>query len=176
MQYDDKRKQQSTIEIINDYAKKTKHKIKDVKHIMAGQLASDSESLHREYKLWVYADDFENSLGITEERLHYLLVKKRWQEQYDWCDAKYSKYGKLGITIPLVVYEFLQGRKSMISELVVCIISDINRWKYTEVANYYYYRISLLDMHNFAKKQYTIFTNVFGEEVIGFPFSLFKKI
>ena len=167
MQYDDKRKQQSTIEIINDYTNKTKHRIKDVKDIVCN---------NRRYKLWVYADDFENQLGIREERLHYLLVKKRWQEQYDWCDAKYSKYGKLGITIPLAVYEFLQGRKSMISELVVCIISDINRWKYPDVANYYYYKISLLDMHNFAKNQYTIFTNVFGEEVIGFPFSLFKKI
>ncbi len=169
MQYTKKKskQQQSTIEIINDYANKTKHRIRAVEEI------NDST---RQHKLWVYADDFENQLGIREERLHYLLVKKRWQEQYDWCDAKYSKYGKLGITIPLVVYEFLQGRKSMISELVVCIISDINRWKYTDVANYYYYRISLLDMHNFAKKQYTIFKNQWGEEVIGFPFSLFKKI
>lgn len=164
--YADKQRS-STIEIINDYANKTKHQIKDVKTIRGN---------NREYKLWVYSDNFENNLGITEERLHYLLVKKRWQEQYDWCDLKYSKFGKLGITIPIQVYEFLQERKNLIHEFVVCIISDINRWKYTDVAPYYYYRISLLDMHDFAKKQYTIFKNQWEEEVIGFPFSLFKKI
>lgn len=160
----------STISIIQDYAKKTGHRIRHVEEIV-----NPTDSKHN-YKLWVYVDDFENELGIIEERFHYLMIKKRWQEQYDWSDQRARKYGKLGITIPTVVYDFIQSRKNLVHEFVVCIISDINRWKYNEVVPYYYYRISLLNMHEFAKKTYTIFKNRFEEEVIGMPFSLFHKI
>jgi hypothetical protein len=164
------KQKQSTIEIINDYAKKTKHRIKDVK------LIPNPTSSNHDYKMWVYADDFENELGITEERLHYLMIKRRWQEQYDWSDNRARKFGRMGITIPTVVYDFIQSRKNLVHEFVVCIINDVNRWKYTDIQNYYYYRISLRDMHEFAKKTYTIFKNQYNEEVIGFPFSLFKRI
>ena len=164
------REQQSTISIIQDYANKTKYRIRDVKRI-----SNPTDSKH-DYKIWVYVDDYENKLGVTEERFHYLMIKKRWQEQYDWSDQRARKYGKLGITIPTVVYDFLQSRKNLVYEFVVCIISDINRWKYTDIQPYYYYRISLLDMREFAKKTYTIFKNRFEEEVIGFPYSLFKRV
>lgn len=160
----------STIDIINDYSAKTKHKWRRVQ-----RLPNPSNKL-REYKVWVYTDDFENALGITEERVHYLIVKKRWQEQYDWCDHMTTRYGKMGIAIPLPIYEFVMTRKNLINELVVCIISDVNRWKYPDLQPYYYYKITLEDMHNFAKKQYTIFINQWREEVIGFPFALFKRV
>lgn len=160
----------STVDIINDYASKTKYRIKNVERI------PNPLDLRREFKVWVYIDDFENQLGIIEERLHYLIVKKRWQEQYDWSDGIRNGYGKMGITIPLVVFEYVMSRKNLINELVICVISDINRWKYTEVEPYYYYKITLKDMNDFARKRYTIFVNRWGEEVIGLPFSLFKKI
>jgi hypothetical protein len=161
------KERESTVEIIRDYAAKTRHQIKDVKRIPNGD---------REYKIWIYADEFENQLGMREERLHYLMIKKRWQEQYDWSDSKTTKWGKIGITIPYVAYEFIMSRKNLINELVVCVISDINRWKYTDIQPYYYYRITLEDMHNFAKKTYTIFKNKWEEEVIGFPMALFKRV
>lgn len=160
----------STVDIINDYANKTKHRIKDVIRLLSHDEAK------REFKLWIYVDDFENPLGIREERLHHLFVKKRWQEQYDWSDGSRNGYGKLGITIPISVFEYLMARKNMIHELVICVISDINKWKYNTVEPYHYYSITLDSMHKFAKKCYTIFVNKWDEEVIGLPFSLFKKI
>lgn len=164
------RQQNSTVEIIHRYSDITKYKIKDVKEI------PNPTSESHNYKLWVYNDSFENKLGVIEERLHYLMIKKRWQDQYNWSDGKARKYGKLGITIPYVVYEFIQSRKNLIHEFVVCIIKDVNEWKYTKVEPYYFYRISFLDMHEFAKKNYTIFVNIWNEEVIGFPFALFKRV
>lgn len=180
-QQQQQQQQSSTVEIINFYADMTKHRIKDVEEI-----ANPSDPT-RNYKLWVYADDFENKLGVMEERLHYLMIKKRWNDRYSWSDGKARKFGKLGITIPYVVYEFIQSRKNLIHELVVCIIKDVNRWKYTKIEPYHFYRISFLDMHEFAKKNYTVFVNEWkyerdGElhtvttEVIGFPYSLFSKI
>jgi len=160
----------STVDIINDYANKTKHRIKDVERI------ANPLDRSKECKIWIYVDDFENQLGIKEERLHYLIVKKRWQEQYDWSDGSRNGYGKMGITIPLVIFEYVMARKNMIHELVVCVISDINRWKYNDIAPYSYYKITLDSMHKFAKKCYTIYVNRWGEEVIGLPYSLFKKI
>jgi len=164
------RQKQSTVEIINYYADITKYKIRDV-----AEIPNPSDE-SRNYKMWIYVDNFENQLGVMEERYHYLLIKKRWQDQCSWSDGKARKFGKLGITIPYVVYEYIQSRKSLIHELVVCIINDVNMWKYSKVEPYYFYRISFLDMHDFAKKNYTIFVNNWKEEVIGFPFSLFKKI
>ena len=153
-----------TISIINDYTKKSGAEISGVK-----KLENDK------HQVWIYRSSAVNALWCTEERLHFLIIKQRWNQHYGWSDGRKS-LERTGIAIPLSVYEFVASRKNYNNYLIICIINDANKWMYDELEKHTYYSITLDDMHKFAKRHYTIHDDEYGNEVIGFPFSLFKKI
>ena len=102
-------------------------------------------------------------------KYQYLIIKKKWLHQQEyWTDGRKVPYGRMGINIPLVIYEHLASRKSMINELVICISNEENA----------FYSTTFNELEKFARKHYTVHKEPWDDpdEVIGVPFGIFKRI
>lgn len=154
----------SIITAINSYTAKTENRLAESIRL------KDTKS-NRVYRMWTFSKEVENQLHVKEEQFSYMLVKNKWLHVQDyWTNGKnLGVYGRSGITIPLICYEYLGLNNNLLNELVICIIND-------NYGEQHFYKANFQKMSKFARKHYTTFVDTWGDEVIGLPFSLFERI
>jgi hypothetical protein len=163
--------EESSAEIIKSYVEKTSYLNEDV--IRVPDTASSNV-----HKIWVFKSKGVNPLGIEEDRLHYFIIRKKWFDYNVWSDERKTPYGKWGIIIPLAVYEYIAQRKNYRHELVVSVTNDVHKYKsdlhFHETHSFY--SITFEEMNRFIRKYFFVSKTAWGDEVLGLPYSLFKRV
>lgn len=165
------RYEESAAEIIKAYIEKTGYTMEDVVRLKdtAGSTT---------HKIWILKSKGTNPLGIEENRLHYFIIRKKWFDYNVWSDERRTPYGKWGIIIPLAVYEYIAQRKNYRHELIVSVTNDVHKYQSdTHLHDMYsFYSITFEEIDKFMKKYYFISKTKWGDEVLGLPYSLFKRV
>jgi hypothetical protein len=135
------------------------------------ELLKDTGS-NRFHKLWEFKGKVLSPLMTEIDGYSYLFIKKKWvmQQEYWTNERSIGGYGKMGIIIPLAVYEHIVKRKDTTTELVLCVLN--NGYE----AGHAFFSTTVEAINKFAKKHYTIFTSLYQDEVIGLPYSIFNRI